>query len=304
MPIPEFQAFLLPALQLASDGEVHSVSESVETIAVIMHLDDTDRQELLPSGRQRRLDNRVYWAFSYLRQAKLLESAGRGRIRITSRGREVLGRSPSRIDIRFLEQFPEFVEFKTRTRTQETSPAQTPEVEPRETPEELLEASFQTLRGQLARDLLDRTKSCSSVFFEHLVVDLLVAMGYGGSRKDAGQAIGRTGDGGIDGIIKEDRLGLDVVYVQAKRWDSTVGRPVVQAFAGSLEGQRARKGVLITTSTFSKDALDYVTRIEKKIVLIDGEALADMMIDHGIGVATVSSYDLKRVDPDYFGEAE
>ncbi|HEY7536111.1 MAG TPA: restriction endonuclease, partial [Thermodesulfobacteriota bacterium] len=161
---------------------------------------------------------------------------------------------------------------------------------------------YQNLRRTLARELLDRIKNCSPRFFEKLVVDLLVAMGYGGSRKDAGQAVGQSGDGGIDGIIKEDKLGLDVVYIQAKRWEATVGRPIVQAFAGSLEGQRARKGVLITTSQFSQDAKEYVNKIEKKIVLIDGDQLSQMMIDHGIGVAEVASYTVKKTDLDYFGD--
>ncbi|MBC6937830.1 MAG: hypothetical protein DWB42_18655 [Chloroflexi bacterium] len=181
-----------------------------------------------------------------------------------------------------------------------------PENEPERTntPEEILEASYQDLRTDLAKELLERVKACSPRFFEKLVVDLLLAMGYGGSRKDAGAAIGQSGDGGIDGIIKEDRLGLDIVYVQAKRWDGTVGRPVVQAFAGSLEGFRARKGVFITTSTFSKDAREYVERIEKKIVLIDGEQLAQFMIDYGIGVTEVATYTVKKADQDYFGEMQ
>jgi restriction system protein len=169
-------------------------------------------------------------------------------------------------------------------------------------PDERLEASYQQLREALAQDLLERIKQASPTFFERLVIDLLVAMGYGGSRRDAGEAVGRSGDGGIDGIIKEDRLGLDFVYVQAKRWEGSVSRPTVQAFAGSLEGQRARKGVLITTSTFTREARDYVTRIEKRIVLIDGDQLTQLMIDHGVGVADVTSYHVKRVDTDYFGD--
>ncbi len=173
---------------------------------------------------------------------------------------------------------------------------------PRLTPSELLESSYQGLRQALADELLERIEKASPRFFERLVVDLLVAMGYGGSRADAGQAVGRSGDDGIDGIIKEDRLGLDFVYVQAKRWDQAVSRPLVQAFAGSLEGQRARKGVFITTSRFTREAEEYVTRIEKRIVLVDGERLAQLMIDHGVGVADVASYHVKRVDLDYFDE--
>lgn len=195
----------------------------------------------------------------------------------------------------FLRQYPEFVQFRRARR-----PAAGEEID--ETPEEILESSYQNLRRDLAKELLERIMSCSPTFFEGLVVDLLVAMGYGGSRIDAGQAVGQSHDGGIDGIIKEDKLGLDVVYVQAKRWEATVGRPKVQTFAGSLEGLRARKGVLITTSQFSQEARDYVKRIEKRIVLINGEQLAELMIDHGIGTTEVASYPLKKVDLDYFGE--
>lgn len=302
MGIPEFQSFLLPVLQFAGDGNVHTVRESVEQAARHFHLTDEDMRELLPSGTQRRLDNRVNWACSYLKQAQLLESAGRGKFRITPRGADVLRQGLSRIDINFLEQFAEFSEFRTRSRPQVDPGKEVRHVDQEQTPEELLEASFQNLRQQLARELLERARQCSPQFFEQLVVELLVAMGYGGSRQDAGQAVGQARDGGVDGIIKEDKLGLDAVYIQAKRWESTVGRPVVQEFAGSLEGHRARKGVLITTSTFSQDAKEYVTRIEKRIVLTDGEQLAQLMIEHDIGVTEVAHYSVKRVDQDYFGE--
>ncbi len=198
-----------------------------------------------------------------------------------------------------MKQFPEFLEFQKGTRSSQKEE----EIEDAQrTPFETLEVAYQDLRRALAQDVLDRVKRCSLKFFEKLVVDLLVAIGYGGSKKDAGQAVGRCGDDGVDGIIKEDKLGLDVVYIQAKRWEGTVGRPTVQEFAGSLEGHRARKGVLMTTSRFSQDAKDYVGRIEKKIVLIDGEQLAQLMIDHGIGVTEVVSYAVKRVDSDYFEE--
>jgi restriction system protein len=173
-----------------------------------------------------------------------------------------------------------------------------------QTPEETLESSYQNLRSKTAQDLLERVMACSPRFFEQLVVDLLVAMGYGGSRKDAGQAVGQSGDGGVDGIIKEDRLGLDVVHIQAKRWKDTVGRPTVQAFAGSLEGYRARKGVLITTSQFSQEAKSYVTNIEKKIVLIDGEQLTQLMLDYGIGVSEIATYTVKQIDLDYFADGQ
>jgi restriction system protein len=285
---------------MAGDGQEHTLSEAIEVLAVQFNLTDADRREMLSSGIQPRYDNRVGWARTYLKKACLLQSPSRGRFRITERGLQVLKGKPKQIDARFLRQYPEFVEFQTVSRAggkhDETGE------EAGQTPEEVLESSYQGLRSDLAQELLERIKKCSPKFFETLVVKLLVAMGYGGSLQDAGQAIGQSGDGGIDGTIKEDTLGLDVVYVQAKRWEATVGRPIVQAFAGSLEGVRARKGVLITTSRFSPDARDYASRIEKKIVLIDGEQLAQLMIDHDIGVAEVARYIVKRVDLDYFAE--
>lgn len=299
MSVPTFQEIMLPLLQFAGDGQEHTLEEAIETLAIRMHVGEEDRKELLPSGNQYRFDNRVGWARTYLKKAGLLESLTRGKFRITTRGLDVLKKNLSQIDRKFLQQFPEFLNFQN-TKSIDTSKDENDQ--PNETPEEVLETSYQNLRQSLAQDLLDRIKKCSPRFFEKLVVDLLVAMGYGGSRKDAGQAIGQSGDGGIDGIIKEDRLGFDAVYIQAKRWDTTVGRPIVQAFAGSLEGQRARKGVLITTSQFSQDARDYVTRIEKRIALIDGEQLAQLMIDHSIGVTEVATYTVKKIDLDYFEE--
>jgi restriction system protein len=273
----------------------------IDILADSFQLSPEDRSELLPSGRQFRFDNRVHWARSYLKQAGLLQNTGRGKFRVTERGLNVLNTNPQYIDQVYLQQFPEFLEFKHRNNKPETA---VEEIEPEttQTPEEVLEASYQSLRNKLAQEIIERIMTCSPRFFERLVVDLLVRMGYGGSRKDAGRAIGQSGDGGVDGIINEDRLGLDVVYIQAKRWEGTVGRPVVQAFAGSLEGFRAKKGVMITTSAFSKDAVDYVGRIEKKIVLIDGEQLAQFMIDYGVGVAEMVTYTVKRIDLDYFDE--
>ena len=279
------------------------MSEAIETLAELFSLTDSDRKELLPSGRQAKFDNRVGWARTYLAKAGLLESTARGKFRITQRGLDVLRSNPTEIDNRFLHQFPEFLEFYNRTSAKESTVSNTTETDhPDQTPEEILDASYLDLRRSLADELLERIKACSPKFFERLVVELVVAMGYGGSRADAGQAIGQSGDDGIDGIINEDRLGLDVIYLQAKRWDGTVGRPTVQAFAGSLEGQRARKGILITTSRFSQDAKEYVTRIEKKIVLIDGERLANLMIDFNIGVTEVTTYTIKKSDLDYFDE--
>lgn len=295
MTVPDFQTIMLPLVMLASDGRERPLVEAFNGLADRFNLTTEEREELLPSGRQRRFENRVRWARSYLTKAGLLESPRRGSFKITARGQDILGENPSSININFLERFPEFVEFRRGTR--DTAPVATGDAE---TPEELIDSSFARLRASLADDLLQRIKTAPPLFFEDLVVELLVAMGYGGSRRDAGRAVGRSGDDGIDGIINEDKLGLDVVYLQAKRWQGPVGRPVVQAFAGSLEGNRARKGVLITTSYFTPDALEYVQRIEKKIVLIDGEKLAELMIDHNVGVTRVDTYELKRVNLDYF----
>lgn len=299
MPVPDYQSLMLPLLKLIRDKQEHMFSDAIDTLAREFHLTEAERKEILPSGIQAKFDNRVGWARTYLKKAGLLESVGRGKFRITERGIQVLDSNPASINVKFLRQFPEFLEFQKSARPENKDEK---DDEPNQTPEENLETSYQNLRRELAQELLDRIKSLSPKFFEKLVVDLLVAMGYGGSRKDAGQAVGQSGDGGIDGIIKEDKLGLDVVYIQAKRWESTVGRPVVQAFAGSLEGQRARKGVLITTSQFSQDAKEYVNRIEKKIVLVDGEQLAQLMIEHGIGVTEIANYIVKKIDLDYFGE--
>ncbi len=302
MPIPEYQRFFLPVLKIAGDGKNHSYGDMYSSIASEFKLTDEDRAELLPSGTARKFENRVAWAITYLSKAKLLDRVSRGIFRISERGGEVLRKKPLDLDNKFLRQFPEFMEFSRRARVAVKQEEETEE-DALGTPYETLEEAYQSLRRTLAQELLDRVRGCSPEFFERLVVDLLVGIGYGGSRKDAGQAVGRSGDGGIDGIIKEDKLGLDAVYIQAKRWEATVGRPTVQEFAGSLEGHRARKGVLITTSKFSQDAKDYVGRIEKKIVLVDGDQLAQLMIDHKIGVTGVANYCVNRVDSDYFEEA-
>jgi restriction system protein len=295
--VPDFQSIMLPLLELASDNQEHTVSEAIQALAGRFGLVEEDRKQLLPSGRQAMFDNRVGWSRTYLAKAGLLENTGRGRFRITARGRDVLNQGMDRISVTFLKQFPEFVDFHTATKKVETAA-----VTALESPEELLEASYQSLRTALAQDLLARIKSSPPEFFERLVVDLLVGMGYGGSRKDAGTAVGQTGDGGIDGIINEDRLGLDVVYIQAKRWSGSVGSVTVREFAGSLEGHRAQKGVLITTSAFTRDAEEFVQRVGKKIILIGGERLADLMIDFNIGVTPLANYEIKRMDLDYFPE--
>jgi len=302
MAIPDFQSTMLPLLRFTADGNERSSREAIEGLAEKFGLTDAERKELLPSGQQFTFDNRLNWARTYMSKAGLLEPTQRGYFRITQRGKEVLVKNPSTINVKFLEQFPEFIEFRTKHREQKETKVAI-ETETLQTPAELLETAYQKLHEDLSAELLKNVKEeCSPTFFERLVIDLLVKMGYGGNRKEAGKAIGRSGDEGIDGIINEDRLGLDVIYIQAKRWQAPVGRPEIQKFAGALQGHRAKKGIFITTSAFTKEAEDYVAKIDSKIVLIDGEQLAQFMIDHNIGVTSVASYETKRIDSDYFAE--
>lgn len=297
MSVPDFQSFFRPLLNLAADGREHSIQEARESIGKVMALSEEDMNELLPSGTQRKFDNRVAWAKSYFVQAKVFESPRRGYFKITQRGQDLQKQGHKRIDIRILNQFPEFVEFHKARVTKEE------EIEPSsETPEETLQKSYESIRSDLASQIVQRIANNSPQFFERLVVDLMVSMGYGGSRADAGRSIGGSGDEGIDGIIKEDRLGLDLVYLQAKRWESTVGRPEVQKFDGALHGKRAKKGVFITTGRFSDDAKKYVETIDPKVILIDGRMLAELMIDQGLGTTTTATYQIKRIDSDYFTE--
>ena len=300
MPIPDYQSAMLPLLEFAADGKEHSLREAIESLSGRFQLSEDERSELLPSGRQSIIANRVGWARTYMSKAGLFESARRGYFRISARGRQVLSEKPSAIDTRFLRRFPEFIEFQTFKRNEDAEPEATIEGVEQQTPEEAIETAYQKLRASLVAHLLDRIMTCSPEFFERLVVDLLVRMGYGGTRSDAGRAVGKSGDGGIDGIIKEDRLGLDTIYIQAKRWDGTVGRPEVQKFAGALQGHRAKKGVFLTTSRFSDDAAEFVQRLDSKIVLLDGKTLAGLMLDHGLGCSLIATYEVKRIDSDYF----
>lgn len=301
MAVPDFQSLMLPLLKVAANGQPHSLAEAREVLASEFKLTQAERDELLPSGNQSKSSNRVAWAKSYLQQAGLFLSPKRGHFQLTDRGTGVLKNPPSRIDIKFLEQYPEFVEFRT-PKQGGTEHVPTPAPGDTETPEEAFEAAHQKMTASLASEVLTRVKTASPEFFERLVVELLLKMGYGGSRADAGQAVGKSGDEGIDGIISEDRLGLDIVYLQAKKWDATVGRPEIQKFVGALHGKRARKGVFISTGAFSADAVAYVEHIDPKVVLIDGKRLAQLMIDFEVGVSTTRTYSVKRVDSDYFEE--
>ncbi len=302
MPVPDFQSIMLPLLKLTSDGKEHSLRESVAILSKEFRLTLDELAEMLPNGRKTRFYDRVGWAGTYLKKAGLLSASERGAFRITRRGVDVLKSNPPGINVKFLEQYPEFIEFHSR---RNKDAKETVEIDTEsQTPEEVMEEAYQTWRKSLADEVLEKVKSCSPAFFERLVVDVLVKMGYGGTRRDAGKAIGRSGDEGIDGIINEDRLGLDVIYIQAKKWEkeNAIGRPEIQKFAGALMGQKAQKGIFITTSTFTKDAREYASQIGSKIILIDGTMLAQLMIDYNVGVNLVVSYELKRLDSDYFEE--
>jgi restriction system protein len=308
---------MLPLLEIAADGKEHSMREAREQLARKFDLNEEEQTALLPSG-QLVFPNRVGWAKTHLTKAEVLETPRRGFFRISDRGKQVLRERPQEITVKFLKQFPEFIANWTapnglselapidskrdEVTTDSNSAYGSLIAEDKQTPEEMLEAAYQRLRHETRTEILVRVKKSSPGFFERLVVELLLKMGYGGSLKEAGRAIGRSGDEGFDGIIKEDRLGLDVIYLQAKKWEGTVGRPEIQKFVGALHGKRAKKGVFLTTSSFSSDAVEYVENIDPKVVLIDGQQLSEFMIDFGLGVTESSVYRVKRIDSDYFGE--
>ena len=303
MAVPDFQTIMLPFLKLTSDQQEHSFSGMADFLAHEYDLSDDEIAELVPSGRQTRLMNRIYWVSTHFKKALLIEPSKRGSFRITPRGLQLLSENPSRIDLNTLRNYPEYVEFKdgkdSKIIIKQNSKL---EIAVSETPDETLYTAYKTIRDGLAAEIVEKVKSCSPAFFERLVVELLVKMGYGGTLEDAGRAIGKSGDGGIDGIIKEDRLGLDVIYLQAKRWEGNVSRPEIQKFAGALLGNQARKGVFLTTSGFTKEAKQYVKTIASTIILIDGDDLADLMIDYTVGVSIYGSYEIKKIDSDYFVE--
>lgn len=314
MAVPDFQELMLPVLREFADGAEHAPKDIRQRVADRLQMTPADIADRVPSGTQTRLANRVAWSHIYLKRAGLLVSARRGIYQITPRGQEVLKSPPPRIDIHFLDHYPEFAGFR--------SPIELPDVKttdpallkamterlsatleaPVLTPDEQVHIGAARITENLVAQILERVRKGTPAAFEKLVVDLLVAMGYGGSHEDAAQVVGKGGDGGIDGIIKEDRLGLESIYVQAKRWEATVGRPVIQQFAGALHGNRARKGVVITTSNFSREAIEYAKSSQIAIVLIDGVQLADFMIEFGVGVSEVETIRIKRLDEDYFGE--
>lgn len=304
MPLPSYDQLMLPLLRLAGAGHADTLGTAEPLLVHEFQLTPEECSLRLPSGQQTVIRNRVGWASFHLMKAGLIVKPKRGQFVITDRGREVLQASPQKLDREYLSRFPEFMEFLAgNVRNATTATPIGNSQQEGITPDEALQDAFRQLQEELASDMLSRLLQVTPEFFENTVVELLVAMGYGGSRQDAGERIGRSGDGGIDGIIKEDRLGLDTLYIQAKRWQGTVGRPEIQKFVGALHGQRARKGVFMTTGSFSADARDYVSQIDVKVVLLDGMQIANLMINAGVGVTPVASYVVKRIDSDYFEDA-
>ena len=303
MAVPDFQSLMLPLLRLAGDGMDHTFKDAVEAIAIEFSLTPEERNELLPSSSRTTLFyNRLAWAKTHMTMAGLLQAPRRGVFCITQRGRELLVSQLARIDMKTLQQFPEYERARRGDVQASVEPAMPAVAFNELTPEESIERAHLSLRKDLARELLESIMQCSPAFFELLIIKLMIKMGYGGSREEAGKAVGRSGDGGIDGIINEDRLGLDAIYLQAKRWEGVVGRPEIMKFVGALAGQRATKGVFITTSWFTQDAKDYALSSQYKVVLIGGERLADLMIERDLGVSVAATYQLKRIDSDFFSE--
>lgn len=311
MAVPDFQTCMRPMLEFCADGRERNINEAVAFMAAHFQLSPEELAEQIPSGKQTLLANRLNWVRTYLDKAGALLRTRRGHFSITDRGRKLLAQNPDRVDARVLRQFPEFVAFQAPRGERAADKEMPDSFQPvadlsARTPEETLQASaeaiFEALRGQL----LDRIRELSPSFFERLVVDLIVAMGYGGSRDSVVQRLGKSGDEGIDGVVNEDPLGLDVVYIQAKRYaaDNSIGRERIQQFAGALVGQGASKGVFVTTSSFSRGACEYAQRVPQRIILIDGAELTRLMIRYGVGVRTERTIELRRIDLDYFEEAE
>jgi len=294
---------MLPLLEIIGDKKEYTIQEIRDSLAKYFNLTEEEKSEPLPKSKQKRFNNRVGWARTYLKKAELLVYTQKDVFKITDRGLTLLKEKPSKINIKYLRRFPEFLEFNTPSKKEKKIKDTVAEILLEEkTPEELLEIGYEKFQEKLLSDMLEKVKQCSPEFFERLVVELLVSMGYGGSFEDAGKAIGKSGDEGIDGIIKEDKLGLDVIYLQAKKWANPVGSPEIQKFAGALLGKKAKKGIFITTSTFSESAITYAKNIENKIILVDGEQLTKYMVDNGVGVSEITSYKMKRIDLDYFTE--
>jgi restriction system protein len=310
VPIPKYDEIMLPLLKALSDGKEHPKSELVEKMADHFGLTPAERMQLLPSTQASYIKNRTGWAGFHLRKAGLAFGPREAVMQITEEGRKFLATNPTKIDRSALMQFEPFKAFMAEQKQRGIKAAQTKAFnaagtvvsEQDETPEERIEEAFVELRERLITELRAKLANVNPFHFEQVVLDLLVAMGYGGSRKEAAAVTQRVGDEGIDGVINEDRLGLDVIYVQAKRWKANIGRPEIQNFVGALAGRKAAKGIFITTSAFHDNARDYVAGLHQKIILIDGRRLAELMIEHGIGVAEEHAYSVKKIDSDYFDE--
>lgn len=302
--IPTYEEILLPFLKHLKDGSEHSLSETHDALAQEFSLSEEEVRELLPSGQQAIFRNRIGWARTYLKKAGLVVSTKRAHFKITEKGKELLNQNPKELNAKFLTRYEEFVEFLNLKKSKRSEPKDGDmiELDSEQTPEESLEYAYQKIKNNLAKELMDIVKLSSPRFFERLVIDLLISMGYGGSRKDAGEAVGKSGDGGIDGIIKEDRLGLDIIYLQAKKWENPVPVKEIRDFTGALASKKAKKGIFISTSTFPQSVYEFVSQVEYKIILIDGKRLAELMIENNIGLSIVNTYHVKTIDTDYFEE--
>ena len=304
MAIPTYEECMLPLMKIAEDGKEHLFREATDALINQFNLTEKEKQELLPSGSAFVINNRIGWARTYLTKAGLLLKTKRGYFRISEEGKKLLQKEPAFINTKMLKEYDAFNDFQSTKEPDNSENNKTEHnIQQSITPHELLESGYLSIKNELADELLSTIKNISPSKFEKLVIDLLVKMGYGGSIKEAATVVGKSGDEGIDGIIKEDKLGLDVIYIQAKKWDSgTIGRPEIQKFAGALLGKKAKKGIFITTSTFTNEAKKYVTDIDAKIILLDGKQLTELMIENNLGVSTQDVYTIKRIDSDYFEE--
>lgn len=305
MAIPKYHEFMKPILLLLKDETPHKRSDMYEKFALQFHLTEEEMAEWLPSGKQQVYKNRIGWALTYLKKANLIESPTRATFTITDSGKSVLKENPEVVDQEYLMKFDSFKVFKKNIDDPVNDDQQIVVTSSGESPQDMLDRAYKAITSTLTDDVLNEVMNQSPDFFEKLVVDLLVTMGYGGSKIENSQVLGKTGDEGIDGVIKEDKLGFDKIYIQAKRWDvaRTVGRPEIQKFVGALTGQGATKGAFITTAGFSKEAKEYVSKQHAcKIVLIDGQTLATLMIEHDLGVSVESTYRIKKIDFDYFND--
>ncbi|HRG75466.1 MAG TPA: restriction endonuclease [Leptospiraceae bacterium] len=303
MAIPDFQSIMLPVLKFLADKKEYQSKEIKDYICKEFKLTEKELEEKLPSSNSISLiSNRVAWAEAHMKMAGIIESPRRGFYRITNDGINVLKKPPEKINLKFLQSFEEYKRKKAEWKNKEKEDSQETEEINSLTPDEMLELGHKKIKNELSTELLSRVKETSPKFFENLVIELLIKMGYGGSLEERGSVVGKSGDEGIDGVIKEDKLGLDIIYIQAKKWEGNVGRPEIQKFVGALQGQRAKKGIFITTSSFNENSYEYVSKIDIKVILINGEELANLMIDYNVGVTLKRNYEIKKIDTDFFIE--